>query len=290
MFEVLALASSLFAASQNERAAQSSPCRVASQLVRVRDLPEASGVAASRRTAGVFWAHNDSGDPVLFALDRQGSVTGRLRVTGARVDDWEDIAVGPCAEKSCLYIADIGDNSGSRRDITVYRVPEPAATDGATAPADVFHAAYPDGAHDAEALFVTPESDVFIITKGDPGPVALYRFPKPLTAGRTVQLQRVGEPRATGRVDAKDRPTAADISPDGRWIAVRTTTDIRFYRTPDLVAGRWTEAFGTDLRALDEPRGEGVAFASNDEVVLVGEGGGLTRNPGTFARLACTLK
>ena len=289
MFEVLALASALAAGWHHQPAAQSSPCRISGPLVRVRELPEGSGIAASRRTPGVFWAHNDSGDPVLFALDRRGSVTGRVRVTGARVDDWEDVAVGPCAEKSCLYIADIGDNSGRRKTITLYRVPEPAPADGATAPADVFHAAYPDGAHDAEALFVTPDSEVFIITKGDPCPVALYRFPRPLTAGSTVQLQRVGEPQATGSVDAQDRPTSADISPNGRWIAVRTTAHIRFYRAADLLAGRWREASRTDLTALDEPRGEGVTFASNDEVVLLGEGGGLTRNPGSFATLGCTF-
>ena len=30
---------------------------------------KAVGLAASRRTPDRFWSHNDSGDPVLFALD-----------------------------------------------------------------------------------------------------------------------------------------------------------------------------------------------------------------------------
>jgi hypothetical protein len=275
---------------QNDSSSQASRCRISAQLVRARELPEGSGVAASRRTPGVFWAHNDSGDPVVFALDQKGSVTGRIRVTGAQVDDWEDIAVGPCGPSSCLYIADIGDNSGKRKHITLYRTPEPAPSDAATASVEIFHATYPDGAHDAEALFVTPESDVFVVTKGDPGPVALYRFPRPLASGEPQQLQRVGEPLASGNIDAKDRPTGADISQDGRWVAVRTTDHVRFYPAADLIAGRWREAFRTDLTALDEPRGEGVTFAANGAVILVGEGGGLTRRPGTFAILACTLQ
>jgi hypothetical protein len=275
---------------QNNPVLQPSPCRVAGPLVRVPDLSEGSGVAASRRTPGLFWAHNDSGDPIVFALDHKGSVTQRIRVTGADVDDWEDIAVGPCAQQTCLYIADIGDNSGRRKQITLYRTPEPAPADAATAPVEVFHAAYPDGAHDAEALFITPGSDVFIVTKGDPGPVALYRFPRPLTPGTTHRLQRVGEPPATGKVDAKDRPTAAGISQDGRWVAVRTTDYIRFFRTADLIEGRWRDAFRTDVTALDEPRGEGITFAANGDVILVGEGGGLTRRPGTFATLSCAWK
>jgi hypothetical protein len=268
--------------------AGSPSCRVSGSLVRVRGLPEGSGVAASRRTPGVLWAHNDSGEPVIVALDSHGSVTGRVRVAGATVEDWEDIAVGPCGQASCLYIADIGDNNGAREHITLYRTAEPAPGDAATRSAEVFEAAYPDGAHDAEALFVTQEGDVFIITKGDPGPIALYRFPRPLRAGARLRLERLGEPAKTGKVDAKDRPTAADVSEDGKWIAVRTTEWVAFYRTSDLTAGRWREAFRTDVSGLKEPRGEGITFAGNQTVILVGEGGfGSSR--GTFARLTCTL-
>jgi hypothetical protein len=262
---------------------------VLTTTIRLPELPEASGVTASRRTPGVFWAHNDSDDPVIFALDERGAVTGRVRVAGAQVDDWEDIATGPCPPGSCLYIGDIGDNRGKRKRITVYRVAEPAPGDAATDPVQVFHAAYPDGAHDAEALFVTADADVFIITKGDPGPVALYRFPRPLDATRPMQLQRVGEPLAARNVEAKNRPTAADVSQDGEWVAVRTTHHVTFYRTADLIVGRWRQAFRFDLTGLGERRGEGLSFAAKDMVVLVGEGGGLTRNPGTFATLACAL-
>lgn len=266
-----------------------SGCRVTRELVRLRELPEASGVAASRRTPGVFWAHNDSANPILFALGEGGSVTGQVKVTGAAVDDWEDIAVGSCPQRSCVYIADIGDNNKNRGHVTVYRAPEPSPKDAATGPAEVFEAVYPDGAHDAEALFVTSDADVYIITKGDPGPVVLYRFPRPLTQGRRMQLQRVGTPMIDAKkVDAKDRPTAADVSRDGTWVAVRTTHQVRFYRTADLIAGRWREAFRTDLGGLKEPRGEGITFAADGLVVLVGEGGGLSA-PGTFARLSCTF-
>jgi hypothetical protein len=273
---------------QQTPSSNASNCRAVGELVRLDDLPEASGVAASRRTPGIFWAHNDSGDPVIFALDLQGAIKSRVRVSGASVDDWEDIAVGPCPQGSCVYIADIGDNGGSRKHITVYRVAEAATSDAATSRVEAFQAAYPDGPHDAEALFVTRDSDIFLITKGDPGPVALYRFPRPLASGTTLQLQRIGDPIAGPNIEAKDRPTGADISPDGQWIAVRTTHRVAFYRTTDLIAGRWREAFRTDVSGLDEPRGEGVTFAGNDTLVLVGEGGALFKRSGTFARLACT--
>jgi hypothetical protein len=266
-----------------------SGCRVTGELMRLRELPEASGVAASRRSPGIFWAHNDSGHPVLVALNDQGGVVRRVTMKGANVDDWEDIAVGPCGQGSCVYIADIGDNNKNRDRITIYRAPEPSSEDAAIGPAEIFEAVYPDGAHDAEALFITSAGDVYIITKGDPGPVVLYRFPRPLTPGKRVQLARVGAPLIDARkVDPKDRPTAADVSPDGAWVAIRTTDHVVFHRTEDVVAGRWREAFRADVAGLKEPRGEGITFAPDGTVVLVGEGGGLSV-PGTFARLTCTF-
>ena len=112
------------------------------------------------RSAVVFkgrvWSHNDSGEPVLYGLDERGKVTARLRLTGAKVEDWEAVAVGPCPSGSCLFVADIGDNDAARKQITVYRVPEPAGNAETVNVTDVFHATYPDGPHDAETLLVAP--------------------------------------------------------------------------------------------------------------------------------------
>ena len=130
-------------------------CRPDGQVVKIPELTEASGIAMSRRVPGRLWAHNDSGEPVLFALDERGSVTGRIRLTGATVEDWEAIAVGPCGAGSCLYLADIGDNDAERKRVTIYRLPEPAGATGSVPVTDVFHATYPDGPHDAEALLIS---------------------------------------------------------------------------------------------------------------------------------------
>ncbi len=114
------------------------------------ELRESSGVAASRAHAGIAWTHNDSGDPVLFAVDARGRTAGRVSVTGATVEDWEDISIAPCpGGGDCLYVADIGDNDAARGTVTVWRVPEPAPGDARTAPATAIRLRYPDGAHDA---------------------------------------------------------------------------------------------------------------------------------------------
>jgi len=225
---------------------------------------------------------------VLVSLNDRGVVTGQLQLTGARVEDWEAMAVGPCAAGSCLYVGDIGDNDAERERITIYRVPEPAGTTRSAAARDVFHATYPDGAHDAETLLVTPQGDIYIVTKGDTGPVAVYRFPRDIRNGTTAELVRVGRPRDGGPVGADDRITDGAVAPNGAWVALRTNKDVRFYRAADLLSGNWREASRINLGPLREPQGEAIAFADDRTLYLVGEGGGGSQ-PGTFARLMCTF-
>ena len=266
-------------------------CRVDGAPARLAALPEASGVAISRRVPGRFWTHNDSGQPVLFMLDARGHVSGRLQLSGAAVGDWEAVSAGPCPTGSCLYVGDIGDNNASRDHITVYRLTEPGDTPSgaaaSTAAVEAFHARYPDGAHDAETLLVTPDGRLYIVTKGSTGPVAIYRFPRPLaTNGAPVQLERVGQPRSDPKVSNDEQITDGAVSSDGTRIVLRTHDALFFFPTQQLLAGDWRGAEAVNLKHVGEPQGEGVALGSNDTVYLTSEGGGGSR-AGTFARLTC---
>ena len=163
-------------------------------------------------------------------------MTGQLEVTGATVEDWEAIAVGPCGTGSCLYIGDIGDNSGRRRRITIYRLPEPEAASGTAAVADVFHATYPDGPHDAETLLVGGDGRLHVVTKAEKGAVRIYRFPSPLKPGTTTELERVDAPLS--KPDDLSQITDGAVSPDGQWAVLRSRSALTFYRASDLLAGR----------------------------------------------------
>jgi hypothetical protein len=234
-----------------------------------------------------LWAHNDSGSPVLYAIDARGSIAGRLQLTGAAVDDWEAIAVGPCPSGSCIYVGDIGDNEAGRKRITIYRVAEPAEPNGSAAVKEVFHATYPDRSHDAEALLVAADGRVHIVTKGETGHIALYRFPAELRSGETHTLERVGAP-LSGKSEAHARITDGSVSPNGQWAVLRTGSSLAFYRASDLLSGNWREATRVDLTNLKEPQGEGVALGSDDTVFVAGEGGGKNQ-PATFARFTCAV-
>ena len=263
-------------------------CRPDGPVAAIPEVPEASGIALSRRVPGRFWTHNDSGQPDLFSLDARGSVTGRLRLSGVTVEDWEAVAVGPCPGGSCVYIADIGDNDATRKRITIYRFPEPSRSETSVVVKDIIHGKYPDGAHDAEAFFVTSDGGLFIVTKGDAGPVALYRFPRQVRPGSTHPLERVGQPRGSGTPVKSERITDGAVSANGEWIVLRTGQHLTFHRAAELLAGNWRGAAQVDLKAVGEAQGEGVAIGDDDTVYLASEGGGRSR-PGTFARLVCSV-
>jgi len=251
-------------------------------------LEEASGVAASRSWPGVFWTHNDSGgDPVVIGVRSSGARVASVKVAGAKNRDWEDVAVGPCSSGSCLYIADTGDNDERRDDAALYRAPEPR--EGATSvTAQRFPVHFPDGARDAEALFVLPTGQPFLVTKGRHSAVELYRYPLPLRAGQTVTLERVAVIDADGR-KGMELVTSASASPSGKWIVIRTYKSLSFHHTDALLRGDTRPAQVVDLTPVGEPQGEGVALLDDGRVLLTSEGG-FEDYPGSISILKCPLE
>jgi len=277
------------AAAGGSAGAQSAPspaCKPAGSLMRLAGLSEASGLVASRATPGRLWAHNDSGAAEIFALDAKGKVAGRVSLSGATVTDWEAMASGACGKGTCLYVADIGDNDAKRKDVTIYRIPEPSTTDGSVKVDGTFRATYPDGAHDAEALLAASDGRLYIVTKGDTGDVSLYRFPAELRTGTTMSLERVGAALSKGQPAANARITDGAISADGAWVALRTKTALIFYRASQFLSGEFQETGRMDLTTLGEPQGEAVAFGPSNTVYIAGEGGGKSQ-PGTLVALSC---
>jgi hypothetical protein len=281
----------LIPAKADERPALMQPsgaaaCGSVSVIARLPDIPEASGLAVSRSQSGLVWTHNDSGTPVLYAIGTDGVVRGRVEVRGAAVDDWEDVASGPCPQGTCLFVGDIGDNKAARPRIVVYRVREPAVGQRATEPAEALFASYPDGPQDAETLFIGPNGRIHVVTKGEGSPISIYRFPDRATPGATVTLERVATLSNKARRDF--RITDGDISWDGKWIGLRTLEAVEFYRAGELLRGAPVPPIEFKLSSLNEPQGEGLAFAEDGTVYLASEGGGGTRG-GILARMSCKL-
>jgi hypothetical protein len=200
--------------------------------IKEKSISESSGLAASRTTPGAYWTHNDSGDgPFIYAFDTRGDSLGIFRVTGAQARDWEDMAAGPGpqANKSYLYIGDIGDNNEARDEVVVYRVAEPALNattrkltkvrPGLTEPAEAIRLKYPDGKHDAEVLLVHPTTgNIYIVNKVPIANPVVYEATAPFTSGKLITMKRLGEIRVPSIFGGV--VTGGSISPDGRRVAL----------------------------------------------------------------------
>lgn len=281
----LALLPLVCTAESGESGAADPACRIEMTAPLPNRLRESSGVAQGRRD-GLLWTHNDSEKRArLYGLDAAGEVRATVRVTGAEVEDWEDIAHGPCPDGTCLYVADIGDNAANRDHITVYRIPEPDSSATESTEAVRLDARYPDGPHDAEALFILSTGRLYVVSKGERRAIGVYAFPERPAPGAVSELELVRH-LSSGPVERNARVTGAAASPDGRYVALRSLTALAIYRTAGLL-GDGEPALTFDLRPVGERQGEGVDLSADGTVVLTSEGVGDT--PPTLSILSCRL-
>lgn len=240
------------------------------------ELDELSGLVAGRNNPGVLWVHNDSGDgPRLFALRSDGSLVGRFTLPVERAVDWEDIAIGPGGRDKTphLYIGDIGDNA-LRRDegVVIHRIAEPTLPSAAKAPVErklgpveSFRLQYPDRPHDAETLLVEPTTgEVVILTK------ALLRAPRIFYApslNKPVTKLQGGQPMDLRALNAfVFLPTAGDVSPDGRWVIVRSYTAAYLWqRDPSRPLHETFQGPSCEVPLAPEPQGESLGFAADGQ-------------------------
>ena len=252
-------------------------------------IAESSGLVSSSTTDDVVFTHNDSGDDArFFAVDGAGRTLTTYVLPGVRARDWEDVARGPDERgRSSLWLGDIGDNS-ARRDngILVHRVREPVPDGRArvtTEPPTSFRLRYPDGPGDAEALVVHPRTGrLHVITKPLAGPAQVYAAPSTLDPRGPNRLERIGEvtPRASGTPGgpalgglAQLLVTAADISPDGRRLAVRSYTDVYEYDLPTDDLGAALDAEPVVSPLPPTAQGEGLAYRRDGRALLTSSEG-----------------
>lgn len=231
-------------------------------------LTEISGLAASRRTPGVLWVHNDSGErPCVYAVNLKGDLLAVYRVTGAQARDWEDIAIGPGPQPGMdyLYIGDTGDNTGRYPSITVYRVQEPAVDPNArgheakTESAEALRMVYPDGPRDAETVLVDSLTrDIYVISKRDFFS-RVYRAAYPQSTSQRITLKLVC-------LLPVGLATGGDVSPDGKRVIVRSMYWASLWgRDPAKPLWHAFQGKSLTLPLSSEPQGEAIGFDPNGQ-------------------------
>lgn len=175
------------------------------------DITESSGLATSAVHDGVVYTINDSGHSAdIYAINSKGSTEATLRMRFVEPRDWEAIAAGPDQR---IWVGDIGDNDKVRETVTLYRFREPSTLESKNLEYGRYRFKYPDGAHDAEALLVHPQTGrIYIVTKEIDGG-AIYRGPEEAKAGSVNSLTKMA--------DAPPVITDGSFLPDGSGVVLR---------------------------------------------------------------------
>lgn len=214
-------------------------------------ITESSGLTRDTNS-DLYWTANDSGDKgTVFGLDEDGEVTGTLNFRGA-VIDVEALAM----HENRLYVGDIGDNGRERQFVTVYFFDDPTPSDE-TIEYRAYDFSYPDGAKDAETMFVDGSGRLFFVTKGDEA--GIYAAPEEPSRDGENELERVA--------DAPAYATDGVYLPDDDLIALRTYVSIEVVdpnEDYEVVARSAVPA---------QQQGETLALDLDGESLLVGSEG-----------------
>lgn len=238
------------------------------------DIVEPSGIAASRVSPGVIYAHNEDTTAIVAISASNASTLGSFTVAGVTPQDWEDVATGPCPAGHCIYMGDIGRSSASLpippSTFAVYRIAEPNVAGGQTSgalAADKFPFQYPDSPKDAEAILVHPTTGrIYVITKSSTGLSKVYRFPQPLPAPNTMSvLIHVADlqlPTVAGDPNVS-YTTSAAIHPCADRFLLRTYRRVYEFRAG---AGGFETAFAAapvTLTDTNEGQGEAIEYQAD---------------------------
>lgn len=218
-------------------------------------IPEASGIADSRKNPGYLWVQEDSGQPnELYLLSHSGKILKKVRIKGSTNRDWEDLAL----TNGKIFIGDIGDNAQTHSTCYFYIFPEPEKTIDTVYNFEKISFQYEDGAHDAEAFLIDPASnDIYIITKRD-NPSKIYKISAPYSSSALHTAKYVGQLNFS-------LVTGAALSPDGTGIMIKTYTSLLYFER------RNGEKLETVLAKNPvvipytlEPQGEAVCFKNDN--------------------------
>lgn len=217
------------------------------------EIVESSGLVVEGDLAHTV---NDSGDiGRVFTVDTTTGETVGVTFWADGPRDVEALAPGGPGH---VWVADIGDNGGSRDSVSVTRVP--VGQGDRTVDEETIDLVYPDGARDAESLLVHPVTGrIYIATKGVFGG-ELHAAPPDLADDAPNVLGLVGP--VAGIV------TDGAFFNDGEHLIVRSYSDAVVYTFPDL------EPVGS-FNLPSQVQGEGIAVPSGplvDFVYLSSEG------------------
>ncbi|MEO9661472.1 hypothetical protein [Maribacter dokdonensis] len=253
-------------------------CSNYGQLKVIADLPGSLDENSGLATYGdsTVWVIEDGGNKdEIYQINLKGDILNSLKVKNGDNQDWEDLTTDNAGN---LYIGDIGNNANKRKDLVIYKLPNPTIEPGDKIDAEKIKLHYPDQKdfppkkeglfYDSEAIF-HHDGKIFIVTKNRSkaftGEAHIYSVPD--TKG-TYEATLVGS--FTPCKDWKIcQITSIDISPKGDRIVALSYGKLFIFTDftwDDFTKGNMQEI---DLGARSQL--ESVCFLNDDTLLISDE-------------------
>mgnify|MGYP000910981269 CR=1 FL=1 len=196
------------------------------------DFKEVSGIEMLPKS-DIIWAIEDSGNKSkIYGLDKQGKAKHTITLEGAKNNDWEDITSD---KEGNLYIGDFGNNDNDRKNLAIYKIDKDSLTNSKTQVSYQVSFYYLEQKDfppkksellfDVEA-FVEYNGNFYLFTKNRSakfqGDFYVYKVPNKPGNHAAKKLATLN----SCKVYSKCAITAADISPDGKTIALLSADKI----------------------------------------------------------------
>ncbi|MFM9945839.1 MAG: hypothetical protein ACKVQB_11480 [Bacteroidia bacterium] len=247
-------------------------------LRKVTTLPsivqETSGIETSNLL--YIWTHNDSdSDPALYKIDTLGNLLKTVFFKNTTNVDWEDVT----SDGQNYYIADIGNNDNTRKNLKIYKIPNPDNVTADSISAEIISFNYPnqtkfppDNARlnfDAEALMYF-NSSLYIFTKNRTSPFTgyTYLFKLPDEPGQHTATLLDSFKTGSG-IKEQWWITAADMSPDLKKVALLSSDKIFVFT--DFAGDNFFKGKVKTIDLGSFTQKEGLAFYTNTEFYITDE-------------------
>ncbi len=237
---------------------------------------ESSGIHVTG--PNVIWTHNDSGHTnQLFQIDTTGNLVRILTVVNATNVDWEDLAVD---NQGRVYINDAGNNANDRKDLVIYRIPDPDIIEGFHVEAERIDFVFED-----QTQFPPPvtyrnfcieatiwkDDSIFMFTKDRSNPITGYTkmYAVPAVPGNHVAVLL-----DSLYVDNENHPariTAADYNPATGEMVLLTRTRVLSFT--DFPGNRFFDGTIIDYQFSHLiGQVEAIAFVTDNRLYITSEG------------------
>jgi len=222
---------------------------------------------------GKLITHNDSGGSAqLFEIDTVTMTVARsVSISNAENWDWEDIA----QDDTYFYIADFGNNNGTRQNLRVYRVSKNMYDTVNAVPAEEIGFSYEDQTDfsdsgdsdwDAESLFVLNDELIILTKQWKSNNTVAYSIPK-IPGNHTAR--KLDSFAVNGLVTAATYNESTKVL---YMLGYNSLLGSFLYRvrgaTPTLIFGGEVEQVETDIGFAQT---EGITFTSDSTYLISSE-------------------